>query len=105
LALARAGRGSILALHVAIATATQRRPAWQRRFGAAWTVGTRDNEKATLKDIAHLGEQLGVPVRTARRRHAAAEEAILRQMRIAKHNLIGMGVQPLTGADMILRAV
>jgi Kef-type K+ transport system membrane component KefB/nucleotide-binding universal stress UspA family protein len=98
LALARAGRGSVLALHVA--TAAARRPAWQRRFGAAWTVGTRDNEKATLRDIVRLGEQLGVSVRTAARRHAAAEEAILRQQRIGKHNLIVMGVSPRAGSNL-----
>jgi nucleotide-binding universal stress UspA family protein len=103
LALARAGRGSVLALHVA--TAAARRPAWQRRFGAAWTVGTRDNEKATLRDIVRLGEQLGVLVRTATRRHAAAEEAILRQQRIGKHNLIVMGVSPRTGSNLFFGSV
>jgi Kef-type K+ transport system membrane component KefB/nucleotide-binding universal stress UspA family protein len=103
LALARAGRGSVLALHVA--TAAEKRPAWQRRFGAAWTVGTRDNEKATLRDIVRLGEQLGVSVRTAARRHAAAEEAILRQLRIGKHNLIVMGVSPRTGSNLFFGSV
>jgi len=103
LALARAGRGSVLALHVA--TAAARRPAWQRRFGAAWTVGIRDNEKATLRDIVRLGEQLGVLVRTATRRHAAAEEAILRQQRIGKHNLIVMGVSPRTGSNLFFGSV
>ena len=103
LALARAGRGSVLALHVA--TAAEKRPAWQRRFGAAWTVGTRDNVKAPLRDIVRLGEQLGISVRTAARRHAAAEEAILRQQRIGKHNLIVMGVSPRTGSNLFFGSV
>jgi nucleotide-binding universal stress UspA family protein len=103
LALAKAGRGSVLALHVA--TAARERPAWQRRFDAAWIVGTRSNEAATLKDIVRLGEQLGVSVRTAARRHAAAEEAILRQMRIGKHNLIIMGVSPRTGSNLFFGSV
>jgi Kef-type K+ transport system membrane component KefB/nucleotide-binding universal stress UspA family protein len=103
LALARAGRGSVLALHVA--TAAKRRPAWQRRFGAAWAVGTRSNDEAILSDIVRLGEQLGAPVRTARRRHAAAEEAILRQTRIGKHNLIIMGVSPRTGSNLFFGSV
>jgi Kef-type K+ transport system membrane component KefB/nucleotide-binding universal stress UspA family protein len=98
LALARAGRGSVLALHVS--TAISKRPSWQRRFGAAWTVGTRGNEEAILRDVVRLGEQLGVTVRTAARRHVAPEEAILRQMRIGKHNLIVMGVSPRTGSKL-----
>jgi Kef-type K+ transport system membrane component KefB len=103
LALAKAGRGSVLALNVA--AAAEKRPAWQRRFGTAWTVGTRDNEKAALRDIVRLGEQLGVSVRTAARRHAAAEEAILRQTRIGKHNLIVMGVSPRTGSNLFFGSV
>jgi Kef-type K+ transport system membrane component KefB/nucleotide-binding universal stress UspA family protein len=103
LALARAGHGSVLALHVA--TAAARRPAWRRRFGAPWTVRTRDNEKATLGDIVRLGEQLGISVRAAARRHAAAEEAILRQQRIGKHNLIVMGVSPRTGSNLFFGSV
>jgi len=103
LALARAGRGSVLALHVA--TVAEKRPAWQRRFGAAWPVGTRGNDEAILRDIVRLGEQLGVPVQTARRRHAAVEEAILRQLRIGKHNLIVMGVSRRTGSNLFFGSV
>jgi len=66
----------------------------------AWTVGTPSKEQAILGDIVRLGEQLGVTVRTAARRHVAAGEAILRQMRIGKHNLIVMGVSPRTGSNL-----
>jgi hypothetical protein len=52
-----------------------------------------------------LGEQLGVSVRTAARRHAAAEEAILRQQRIGKHNLIVMGVSRRTGSNLFFGSV
>ena len=71
----------------------------------AWTVGTRGNDEAILRDIVRLGEQLGVPVRTARRRHAAVEEAILRQLRIGKRNLIVMGVSPRIGSNLFFGSV
>src|SRR5258708_22460059 len=57
LALARAGRGSVLALHVA--TTAKRRPALQRRFGAAWAVGTRSNDDAIMRYLVRLSEQIG----------------------------------------------
>jgi Kef-type K+ transport system membrane component KefB/nucleotide-binding universal stress UspA family protein len=103
LALARAGRGSVLVLHVA--PSVKKRPAWQRRIDAAWTAGSRSKEAGTLKDFVRLGEQLGVSVRTAARQHAAAEEAILRQVKIGKHNLIIMGVSPRTGSNLFFGSV
>jgi len=70
-----------------------------RGFGADWG-GIGTNEEAILRDAVRLGDQFGVPVRTAVRAHAEAEEAILRQLRTGEHNLIAMGVSPRPGATL-----
>ena len=46
-----------------------------------------------------------LPVRKARRRHAAAEEAILRQLTVGRHNLTVMGVSPQTGSNLFFGSV
>ena len=95
MALAQAGLGSVTVLHVA------RR--WDRQGGgrlrAAWG-GPGDSEDAVLKDAVRLGDHFGVPVRTAARRRAAAETAILRQLRDGEHNIIVMGVNPRPGTTL-----
>jgi nucleotide-binding universal stress UspA family protein len=95
LALARAGRGSVTALHVP--TGARRRRSL-RRLGAALAAGT--NEDAILKDIVRLGDRHAVTVRTVTRPHAAPEDAILRQLRVGEHNLIVMGVSPRPGPTL-----
>jgi K+:H+ antiporter len=91
LELAQAAHGSITALHVATAKT-------KRSWRAARA--TRATEEAILKEIVCLGDQLGVPVRTVVRRRAAAEDAILRQLRAGSHNLIVMGVSPRPGTPL-----
>jgi nucleotide-binding universal stress UspA family protein len=99
LALARASLGSVTVLHVA----RRGQPSWRRRlprgFSASWE-STGTNEEAILRDAVRLGEQFSVPVRTAVRAHADAEEAILRQLNAGEHNLIVMGVSPRPGATL-----
>jgi Kef-type K+ transport system membrane component KefB/nucleotide-binding universal stress UspA family protein len=90
--LARAVHSSITALYVA--TAAKNKRSWR----ADWA--TRANEEAILREIVCLGDQLGVPVRTVVRRRAAAEDAILRQLRAGNHNLIVMGVSPRPGTPL-----
>lgn len=92
LVLARAVHGSITALHVA--TAAKNKRSWR----ADWA--TRANEEAILREIVCLGDQLGLPVRTVVRRRAAAEDAILRQLRAGNHNLVVMGVSPRPGTPL-----
>jgi hypothetical protein len=85
-ALARASLGRVTVLHVA----SRERLSWR----------TDTNEAAILRDAVQLGDQLGVPVRTAIRGHADADEAILRQLKSGEHDLIVMGVSPRPGATL-----
>ena len=52
----------------------------------------RRGEGQILRHILQLAEGYGVPLRTAVRIDLAAEDAILRQVRLGGHNLIVMGV-------------
>ena len=81
--LARASGAQIVALYVASGIDKRAR---QYGFG-----GNRRGE-SILKDIIGLGEQHGVPVKTMIRADTSPEDAILRQARLGKHNLIVMGV-------------
>jgi hypothetical protein len=85
-ALARASLGRVTMLHVA----SRERLSWR----------TDSNEAAILRDAVDLGDQFGVPVRTAIRAHADADEAILRQLKGSEHDLIVMGVSPRPGATL-----
>jgi Kef-type K+ transport system membrane component KefB/nucleotide-binding universal stress UspA family protein len=92
LALARSHRCPITALYVAGAHQTGTR---QRRFRVM-----RGQNEAILKDIVRLGDQFGVPVRTAVRVNMAAEQAIARQARVGKHTLVVLGVSPRPGESL-----
>jgi Kef-type K+ transport system membrane component KefB/nucleotide-binding universal stress UspA family protein len=95
LALARASLGSVTVLHVA----RRRRPQGLNRLrGALGAFG--DNPAAILQEAVRLGEQFGVPVRTAVRTQVAAENAILRQLKAGDHNLVVMGVAPRPGTTL-----
>jgi len=85
-ALARASLGRVTMLHV---TSRER---------LSWRTGA--NEAAILRDAVDLGDQFGVPVRTAIRAHADADEAILRQLKDGKHDLIVIGVSARPGATL-----
>jgi len=95
LALARASLGSVTVLHVA----RRRRRQGLYRFRAAWGANG-DNAEAILQEAVRLGDQFGVPVRTAVRIQIAAENAILRQLGGGEHNLVVMGVSPRPGATL-----
>jgi len=91
--LARADQGSVTALY------TRRGPgSWRRRIGANWALG--EDEAAILREIVEMGDRLGVPVRTAVRTRATAADAILAQLRRARHNLVVMGVSRRPGATL-----
>jgi nucleotide-binding universal stress UspA family protein len=93
LALARADNGSVTALYVG----TPRR-SWHGRVPAPWTIGA--DEEAILREIVEIGDRTGVPVRTAVRRAAAAEDAILRRLHNGTHNLLVIGVSPRPGESL-----
>jgi hypothetical protein len=95
LALARATLGSVMVLHVA----RRRRPEGLNRLRTAWGA-FGDNAAAILQEAVRLGDQFGVPVRTAVRTQLAAETAILRQLEAGGHNLVVMGVVPRPGTTL-----
>jgi nucleotide-binding universal stress UspA family protein len=53
-----------------------------------------------LRDVVDTAERVGVPVRTAVRIRMATEDAILRQVRLGKHNLIVVGVARRPGEGL-----
>ncbi len=85
-ALARASLGRVTMLHVV------------NRERLSWRTGA--NEAAILRDAVQLGDQFGVPVRTAIGAHADADEAILAQSKGGEYDLIVMGVSPRPGATL-----
>jgi Kef-type K+ transport system membrane component KefB/nucleotide-binding universal stress UspA family protein len=100
LALARASLGSVSVLRVARRRGFSGRRGL-RRLGAAWP-GLDSSDEGILRDAVRLGDQFGVPVRTALRTHAEPENAILRQLRAGEYNLIVMGVSQRPGTPLFL---
>ena len=87
LALARVGTSAMTALYVmgtvglGAAQRRLRRPTMSRR-----------HEEAILKDIVELADRYDTPIRTALRLDIAPEDAILRQARLGRYDLVVMGV-------------
>lgn len=87
LALARAGNSAVTALYVmgtvglGAAQRRLRRPTMSRR-----------HEETILKDIVALANRYDTPIRTALRLDISPEDAILRQARLGRYDLIVMGV-------------
>jgi hypothetical protein len=79
--------------------ARRRRPQGLDRFRTAWGA-FGDNAAVILHETVRLGDQFGVPVRTAVRTQIAAEDAILRQLEPGDHNLVVMGVVPRPGTTL-----
>jgi len=87
LALARAGTGAVTALYV---MGTVGLGAAQQRLRRPTT--SRRHEEAILKDIVELADRYDTPIRTALRLDIAPEDAILRQARLGRYDLVVMGV-------------
>ena len=87
LALARAGTSAVTALYVMGAVGLG---AAQRRLKRPTM--SRRHEEAILKDIVELAERYDTPIRTALRLDIAPEDAILRQARLGRYDLVVMGV-------------
>jgi nucleotide-binding universal stress UspA family protein len=87
LVLARGGTSAVTALYVmgtvglGAAQRRLRRPTMSRR-----------HEEAILKDIVELADRYDTPIRTALRLDIAPEDAILRQARLGRYDLVVMGV-------------
>lgn len=87
LALARVNAAQVTALYIVrgAGTGSKRK---RRPRGSA----TRLNEEAVLKDFAALADRHEVTVRTAMRVNVAPEEAILREAKRGRYDLIVLGV-------------
>jgi len=62
------------------------------RHGEQQTTTIHPYEKAVLEDIVDLAEREGCSIHTALRLHESPEDAILRQARLGRYNLIVLGV-------------
>jgi Kef-type K+ transport system membrane component KefB/nucleotide-binding universal stress UspA family protein len=100
LVLARASLGSVTALHVARRRRLTRRQRLHR-LRAAWG-GLLENQEEILQDVVRLGDQFGVPVRTAVSTQGLAETAILFKLSTSDHNLVVLGVSPRPGSALFL---
>jgi nucleotide-binding universal stress UspA family protein len=87
LALARAGASAVTALYV---MGTVGLGAAQRRLKRP--TRSRRHEETILKDIVELADRYDTPIRTALRVDIAPEDAILRQARLGRYDLVVMGV-------------
>jgi len=87
LALARVGTSAVTALYV---MGTVGLGAAQRRLRRPTT--SRHHEEAILKDIVELAARYDTPIRPALRLDIAPEDAILRQARLGRYDLVVMGV-------------
>jgi Kef-type K+ transport system membrane component KefB len=86
-ALARAGTSAVTALYV---MGTVGLGAAQRRLKRPTM--SRRHEETILKDIVELADRYDTPIRTALRLDIAPEDAILRQARLGRYDLVVMGV-------------
>jgi nucleotide-binding universal stress UspA family protein len=93
IALVRAGRGTVTALHVSNVTSDAGR---RRRRG----MRERSQEQAILKDIVQMADRYDVPIKTAVRSDVAPDKAILAEARKGRHDLIVMGVNRRSGDDL-----
>ena len=90
--LARAAGAPVTALFVSNAKASTTQARRSRRSGGS--------DAAVLKEMVELAEQHAVALRVVERSNLAAEDAILRQARSGKHNLIVMGAARRPGEDL-----
>jgi nucleotide-binding universal stress UspA family protein len=91
LALGRAASSPVTALYVTDAATKQAR----RRIS---TPG--QDERAVLSDVRLMAKHHGVEVETKVRADVAAEDAIMRELRMGRHNLIVMGVSRRPGKKL-----
>ncbi len=97
IALARASRAPIAALYV-----TRGRPRKTGTRALRDLTRTRRHEEAILKDVADMADRYDVSLRTALRVDSAPEDAILREARLHRHNLIVIGVSRRPGERLFL---
>jgi Kef-type K+ transport system membrane component KefB/nucleotide-binding universal stress UspA family protein len=101
-ALAHGSRGSVTALHVAGASSRER-PRWGVRLGAA--LAPDSSADAAIQDVVELGKAYGVEVKGTIRSRRTAENAIIREIRDGRYDLLVMGVSPRPGEQLFFGEV
>jgi Kef-type K+ transport system membrane component KefB/nucleotide-binding universal stress UspA family protein len=110
IALAQGTRGQVTALHVASPYSRDSQQ-WGTRLGAA--LAPHVGADATLREIIDLGKTFGVEVKGTVRSRRTPENAIIREIRDGRYDLLVMGVSPRPGArlffgeipaDLLMRA-
>jgi nucleotide-binding universal stress UspA family protein len=94
LVVARSNGARVTALYVTSGTQSPQRT--RPRRGSA----TRRNEEAVLKEVTELADRYDTKVRTAMRVDVAAEDAILKEARRGKYDLIILGVTRRPGETL-----
>lgn len=97
-ALAQATHGSLTALYAT--TEPQARTPW-RRFGTA--LAPPDAVNAAIREVRELGSHYGVSVR-GKVRGSATHNAVLRELRDGRYDLLMMGVSPRIGDELFFGA-
>jgi Kef-type K+ transport system membrane component KefB/nucleotide-binding universal stress UspA family protein len=100
LALVRATSASMTALYVLSTTGVGAERGRPRR-----PTPTRRYEEAILKGIVEMADRYGTVIHTALRPDIAPEDAILRQARVGRHDLIVMGVNRRPGETLFFGKV
>jgi K+:H+ antiporter len=100
LALAQTSHGTLTALYVLSTVGLGGTQGALKRA----TPARRDGE-AVLKEIVDLADRYGRSLRTALRLDVAPEDAILRQARVGRYNLIVMGVGRPAGETLFFGKV
>ncbi len=96
IALARADTGSLTLINVTLRGASRQR-------GVAAQLRSADNE--IMKDAVTLAEHYQIQCRTVVRQDVSAAEAILKQLRRGRHDLVVVGVRPRAGEALFFGEV
>lgn len=96
LALAQTSGAQLTALYVATAG---ERTTWRRRLSRSWSLA--DAADRVLRDVHELARHYLVKVNTAIESRASPDEAVLREVRAGRHDLIVMGIVGARPSDPV----
>jgi len=103
IALVQGSRGTVTALHVAGIPSFRESRRWGAALGAA--LAPDSSADAAIRDIVDLGKAYGVDVKGTVRTRRDAENAIIREARGGRYDLIIMGVSPRPGDQLFFGEV
>jgi Kef-type K+ transport system membrane component KefB/nucleotide-binding universal stress UspA family protein len=96
IALARAGTSSLTLIHVTVQNPSRRRRVAEQ---------LRRPDHDVMRDAVALAEHYQIECRTVMRQDVSAAEAILKQLKRGRHDLVVLGVRPRAGGGMFFGAV